>query len=197
MLKFKGFIKKVVDIDENEWSEIKKISKIVTYSKGAIINKEGDIFKNMLFVNKGVIRSYLIDNNGRDFTWGIHYAGEKATMKNLFVIDYASYIKQEPSKLFFEVLENSELISINYHKLENLYSSSSKWLKFGKIMADTGYYTTHHRTLSLLTETAEIRYERLLKENPAILQQIPQYYIASFLGITPQSLSRIRKNYTK
>lgn len=197
MLKFKEFITKMIDIDENEWSEITKILKKVTFKKGDIINKEGDIFKNILFVNSGIIRSYLIDNNGRDFTWHIHYSGDKATMKNLFVVDYASFTNQEPSKLFFEVIENTELIAISYNSLERLYNSAEKWQKLGKIMADTAYYFTHHRTLSLLTETAEVRYERLLKENPTLLQQVPQYYIASYLGITPQSLSRIRKEFSK
>lgn len=197
MLKFKKFITKVIDIDENEWAEINKILKKVTFKKGDIINKEDDIFKNMLFLNTGIIRSYLIDSNGRDFTWGIYYTGDKVTMKNLFVVDYASFTHQEPSKLFFEVLENTELIAIDYQSLENLYNSSEKWQKFGKIMADTAYSFIHHRALSLLTETAEVKYERLLKENASLLQQVPQYYIASFLGITPQSLSRIRKKYGK
>ncbi len=197
MLKLKEFISKIIDIDEKEWLEIKTILKKVNYKKGDIINKEGDIFKNMLFINSGIIRSYLIDNNGRGFTWHIHYSGDKANMSNLFVVDYASFTNQEPSKLFFEVLENTELIAISHNSLEHLYNSSEKWLKFGKVMADTAYYSTHHRTLSLLTETAEVRYERLLKENPTLLQKVPQYYIASYLGITPQSLSRIRKEFGK
>ena len=197
MLKFKEFITKVIDIDKNEWSEINKILKKITYKKGDIINKEGDIFKNILFVNSGIVRSYLIDNNGRDFTWHIHYSGDKANMKNLFVVDYASFTNQEPSKLFFEVIESAELIAISYNSLESLYNSSEKWQKLGRIMADSAYHNTHHRTLSLLAETAEVRYERLLRENPTLLQKVPQYYIASYLGITPQSLSRIRKQYSK
>lgn len=98
--------------------------------------------------------------------------------------------------MFFEVLENAELVSIDYNSLEKLYDLSGKWQKLGKLMADTGYYNIHHRTLSLLTETAETRYKRFLKESPTLLQKVPQYYIASYLGITPQSLSRIR-NKTK
>jgi len=197
MRQFKEFISNIIDIDENEWLEISSISKKVSFKKGEIINKDGDIFKNILFINFGIIRSYLIDSNGRDFTWHIHYTGDKATMKNLFVVDYASFTRQEPSKLFFEVLKTAELIAISYPSLESLYSSSEKWQRLGKIMADTAYYITHHRTMSLLTETAEVRYERLLRENPTLLQLVPQYYIASYLGITPQSLSRIRKEFGK
>ncbi|MCK5814828.1 MAG: Crp/Fnr family transcriptional regulator [Flavobacteriaceae bacterium] len=193
MLKFKKFIAKTIDIDENEWSELKGVLKKVTFKKGDIISREGDVFKYILFVNSGIVRSYLIDQKGRDFTWYIHYNGDCATIKNLFVLDYVSFINQEPGKLFFEVIESAELIRISYNSLESLYNSSEKWRKLGKILVDAGYYFTHHRALSLLTETAEVRYKRLLEENPTLLQQVPQYYIASYLGITPQSLSRIRK----
>jgi len=197
MLKFKEFISSIIDINEDEWLEVITILKKINYKKGDIINKEGDIFKNIFFVNSGIVRSYLIDSNGRDFTWHIHYSGDKAKMKNLFVVDYASFTKQEPSKLFFEVIENTELITFSFNSLERLYNSSEKWQKLGKIMADTAYYFTHHRTISLLTETAEVRYERMLKEDSILLQKVPQYYIASYLGITPQSLSRIRKEFSK
>ena len=195
MFKFKEFISKLIDVDESEWLEAAKMLKKVRFEKGAILNHTGDIFKNIFFLNHGIIRSYLIDDKGREFTWHIHYPGEKATIKNLFVVDYASFTHQEPSRLLFEVIKDAELIAIEYHALEHLYNTSKTWMKLGKIMADTAYYLTHHRTLSLLTETAEQRYERLLKEEPILLQLVPQYYIASYLGITPQSLSRIRKGF--
>jgi CRP-like cAMP-binding protein len=197
MITLREFISTIIEIDEKEWVEINKGLKKVNYKKGEIINKEGDVFKNILFINSGIVRSYFMDSNGRDFTWHIHYSEDDANMKNLFVVDYASFTNQEPSKLFFEVIENAELISIDFLSLERLYNSSEKWLKFGKKMADTAYYLTHHRALSLLTETAEFRYERLLKESPTLLQKVPQYYIASYLGITPQSLSRIRTEMNK
>ena len=197
MNRFKEYISKIIDIDENEWNEAKKILRKMLFNKGDIISRKGDIFKYIFFINSGIIRSYFIDSNGRDFTWQIYYSGDKAVMKNLFVVDYASFTKQEPSKLFFEVIESAELIAIEYNSLEKLYNSSIKWQKLGKIMADTAYYYAHHSALSLLTETAKERYMKLMKENPELLQKVPQYYIASYLGITPQSLSRIRKELDK
>ncbi len=197
MTSFEEFITQIIDIDEKEWNETDVELKKVNYKKGDIINKEGDIFRNIYIINSGIVRSYFIDNEGRDFTWYIHYSGGLANMKNLFVVDYASFIKQEPSKLFFEVIEDAELFSIDFNSIQRLYNLSAKWERFGRLMADEGYYNIHHRTISLLTENAKTRYERLLKENPNLLQIVPQYYIASYLGITPQSLSRIKKEYNK
>lgn len=197
MIEYRKFISSVIEVNDEEWESIQDIFKKAKYKKGELLSKEGDIFKQIFFITKGIIRSYFIDYKGRDFTWHIHYSGAEANMKNLFVVDYASLTKQEPSKLFFEVIEDAELISISNKSLLQLYASSNKWQKLGKIMADTAYYITHHRTLSLLTESAELRYERLVKEDPHILQIVPQYYIASYLGITPQSLSRIRTEVGK
>ncbi len=197
MMTFQKFIEQIIDINEEEWNETDIEFKKVHYKKGDIINKEGEVFRNIYFINSGIVRSYFIDKEGRDFTWYIHYSSEQANMKNLFVVDYASFIRQEPSKLFFEVIEDTELFSIDFNSIQKLYNLSAKWQKLGRLMADEGYYNIHHRTFSLLTENAKTRYKRLLKENPNLLQIVPQYYIASYLGITPQSLSRIRKEYDK
>lgn len=193
MISFKTYISSIINIDNDEFDFLNKLLTTVEYKKGSIIFKEGDIQDKIYFINYGIIRSYFIDINGHDFTWYIHYSGDGANIKNYFVTDYASFTKQVPSRLFFEVLEDAELISIDYGSLNHLYNQSEKWQKFGRLMAEDAYYITHNRTMSLLTETAEVRYNRLLKESPELLWQVPQYYIASFLGITPQSLSRIRK----
>ncbi|MFK5893327.1 MAG: Crp/Fnr family transcriptional regulator [Pseudomonadota bacterium] len=191
---FRKHISKIVEINDEEWIALSNLLSVVEYKKGSIIYNEGDIHDKIYFINHGIIRSYLIDINGNDFTWYIHYSGDGSNIKNIFVTDYASFTRQKQSKLLFEVIKDVELISIGYSSINNLYSLSEKWQKFGRLMAENAYYLTQQRTLSLLTETADIRYKRLLKESPDLLKQVPQYYIASFLGITPQSLSRIRKN---
>ncbi len=192
--KLKIYLFKKIIATDNDWADFEKNTQITSYKKGEIINKEGDIFNNVYFINSGIIRSFIIDSNGHDFTWHIHYSGGTANIKNFFVTDYASFTKQEPSKLFFEIIKDTELVSISHDFLQKLYNSSENWQKFGRIMAETAYYYTHHRALSLLTETAEIRYKRLLQESPDLIKQVPQYYIASYLGVTPQSLSRIKSN---
>ncbi len=197
MIAFQKLIKELINIDEEELNRTNVELRKTHYKKGDFINEKGNVFKNIYFINSGIIRSYLMDSKGRDFTWNIYYSSTLANIKNRIVVDYASFTKQEPSKLFFETIEDTELVSIDFNSLEKLYNSSAKWQKLGRIIANMAYYNVHHRTLSLLTETAKVRYKRLLNENPDLLQLVPQYYIASYLGITPQSLSRIKKECSK
>lgn len=80
---FQEFIEQIIDIDEKDWNAVDIKFNKVYYKKGDIINKEGDVFRNIYFINTGIVRSYFIDNEGRDFTWYIHYSGGQANMKNL------------------------------------------------------------------------------------------------------------------
>lgn len=193
MTSLRESISTISNIDDEDWALLDKVSTIIKFKKGSLIYKGGDVIDKLLFINSGIIRSYLIDSNGKDFTWHIHFSGKGSDFKNHFVTDYASFTKKKPSQLFFEVIKDAELTSIDHSAINGLYNSSERWQKIGRLIAENAYYFTHQRTLSLLTETAEVRYKRLLKESPTLLEQVPQYYIASFLGITPQSLSRIRK----
>jgi CRP-like cAMP-binding protein len=192
MHNFTKYMSSVMNLNELESSQINNLVRNVSYKKGEIITHEGDISKNMMFLKYGIVRSYFIDIDGRDFTWGIYYAGKQARMKNLFVVDYASFISQEPSKLIIEVIKDSQLDSVNYHDLMNLFDSSAKWQRIGRLMADKAYNIVHNRVISLLTEKADVRYNNLLEENAELLEIVPQYVIASYLGIKPQSLSRIK-----
>jgi CRP-like cAMP-binding protein len=191
---FREYIKTIYDFDDFELLQIDKITREVHFKKGAVIYMEGDIINNLMFLNKGIARSYVIDNNGRDFTWGIYYIGKNASMKNLFIVDYASFIEQKPSRLTFEVIEDVTADSLKHQDLIKLFDSSEKWQKFGRLMSDRAYIITHNRVFSLLTENAENRYKKLVDKNPDLFEYVPQYIIASYLGIMPQSLSRIRAN---
>jgi len=101
---------------------------------------------------------------------------------------------REPSRLTFEALTDVEVLSISYNDLQGLYKTSVFWQNAGRMLAEQAYYFNHHRVLSLLAEPAEDRYLRLQRESPYLFEKVPQYLIASYLGMTPQSLSRIRKN---
>jgi CRP-like cAMP-binding protein len=148
-----------------------------------------------MLINSGIARSYIIKEDGKDFTWHFHFSNENsANLKNFFIVDYASFTHQEPSKMNFEALEDCEVIIIDYQVLEKLYNSDIKWQFLGRIIAQEAYYLTHHRTISLLTLTSQERLDDLVNEYPNIFEQVPHYHIASFLGISPQHLSRLRKS---
>lgn len=195
MQKLKDFIGKYIELTDEDLKQFSQHVKIKKYKKNEIIHHIGDLFKNIMFINSGIARSYIIKEDGKDFTWYFHFSNENsANLKNLFMVDYASFTHQEPSKMNFEALQDCEVFILEHKTLEELYSSDVKWQYFGRIMAQKAYYITHHRTISLLTLTAKERLNNLIEEYPNIFEQVPHYHIASFLGIAPQSLSRLRKS---
>ncbi len=192
MQRFREFFQSHTDVSEAEWEQIKARVKIRRYKKGDTIHNIGDVFREMLFINKGLLRSYFIDENGRDFTWQLHFAHPKANLKNLFVLDYASFSMQQPSLMTIEALSDSELYAISFEDREALYALDPKWERFGRKVCEEVYAMTYYRTVSLLTQSAKERYEQLLAEAPELFEVAPQHYIASYLGIAPQSLSRMK-----
>jgi len=193
MQKFKEFFTSKMPISEEEWQRIQEKIKIKTYEKGDVIHHIGDVFEDMMFINKGVVRSYFIDPSGRDFTWQIHFFHPHANLKNLFVVDFASFSQQQPSLMTFEALESTEVYAISYQDREALFSVDKKWEHFGRKVSEEVYSMNYYRTVSMLVDSAEDRYQKLLSESPELFEVVPQHYIASYLGITPQSLSRLKK----
>ena len=195
MEKLLNFVKQYIEINSDDLENIYSIFKLKSFKKNEMIHFNGDVFKDIMLINKGIARSYIIKEDGKDFTWNFHFSNENdVNLKNLFIVDYASFTHQEPSKMNFEALDDCEVYTIEYKVLENLYNSDIKWQYLGRMIAQDAYYLTHHRTISLLTLSAKERLENLLKEQANIFNIVPHYHIASFLGIAPQHLSRLRKS---
>ncbi|WP_183578258.1 Crp/Fnr family transcriptional regulator [Mucilaginibacter sp. X5P1] len=194
MLNFKAYLKTLFDFTDEEFNFFSSRLKVKEYKKGDIIYRDGDINHYSMFINKGLVRSYFLTSGGKEYTWYIHFFHKNASIKNLFVVDYPSFIFSLPGKLFFEVLEDAQLFAIDIKGLTESIEQNNNWQLFGRLISNLAYKHTYNRTLSLLTETAAERYQRLLNETPELFDLVPHYYIASFLSITPQSLSRLRKN---
>lgn len=193
--KYKNFISQYVSLNVLEWQLCKSKLKVIKYQKGEIIHYAGDICKQLYFINSGIVRAYLIDDNGKDYTWSIFFNDDNAEMTNVFVVDYDSFINQSESHLSFEVLEACELLCIDYEEIQSLYKYFKKGEQLGRIMAELAYSHVHKLTINRLTKTARERFELFVKETPYLLDKVPQYHIASYLAITPQSLSRLKKTY--
>lgn len=191
--RFKSYLSTITHLPEDEWDKIVDYLVVKEYSDGEMIHCQGEVFDKISFLNCGLARSYLIDHEGKDFTWSLHFNDHESNIKNLFITDYASFINLEPSQLYFEALADTEVIEIKKDDIDSLYAVSHFWANIGRMISERAYHFTHHRTLSLLSKTAKQRYKALLEENSSLLKIVPQYYIASYLGITPQSLSRIKK----
>jgi CRP-like cAMP-binding protein len=153
--------------------------------KKELLLRSGQNCRNIYFINKGCIRYYyLVD-------------GEEKTaqffFENAWYTDYESFLSGDPSENFVDALEDTELLCLEKSNLEKLYSTFPKFERFGRIVAENAYLGIRYRTKTLTNLTAEERYLKLIEERPKVFDRVPQYYIASYLNITPQSLSRIRK----
>ena len=191
--KYKQFISQYVSFNAFEWRLFKSKLKETHHKKGEIIHYSGEICTNLMFINYGIIRAYIISANGNDHTWSIFFNDENSQITNVYAIDYDSFINQYKSKLSFEVLEDCQLLSLSYDDIQFLYSHSKKAERFGRLMAELAYSYTHNLIIDRLTKTASERYNNFINQTPYLLNKVPQYHIATLLGITPQSLSRIKK----
>ena len=171
-----------------EKSELDIFRSMLTHkilNKKEILLRIGQECRNIYFINTGCIRYYyLVD-------------GEEKTaqffFENGWFTDYESFLAGTPAENFVDALEETELLCLERNNLWKLYEQVPKFEKFGRLMAENSYLGIRHRTKSLTTLSAEQRYLDLMKERPKIFERIPQHYIASYLNIKPQSLSRIRK----
>lgn len=114
-----------------------------------------------------------------------------------FIVSFRSFIYQFPCNYYIEALEDAEILYINYQDLQQLYEQSNEWQKFGRLLAEHFFNHSQGRTEDLLFLSHEARYVNLLATHPNILDRVPAYHIASFLGIKNPSLSRIRKRLSE
>ncbi len=191
---YKKFIYQYVPFSLTEWELLQKLSRVERFKKGEIIHLSGSVFEKIYFLNNGLIRAYIIDADTKNFTWNLFFNDKNSEMTNVYVVDYESFVNKSESKITFEVLEDCELISTTYDNLSLFYNESKASERFGRIMAELAYSSVHNSVINKLTKTAQERYEDLIKNSPYLLEKVPQYHIASFLGVTPQSLSRIKKS---
>ena len=193
--KYKNFIEKYIKLDDKEWELIKSKLTIKKFNKKEIIHHIENISSTTMFVNSGLARSYILDENGKDNTWSIHFNDKNATMINLFIGDYESFINQTPSQFSIEVLEDCEVVCLDYHDVQFLYDNTKIGNKFGRLVTQEAYTYLHHSIIIRQTKSARERFDIFMQSTPYLLNKVPQYHIATFLGITPQHLSRLKKEY--
>ena len=159
-------------------------------AKGELFLKEGHVSNEYMILRQGFMRAYSIDLNGEEVTTAFH-------TNNYPVFEVASFFNRTPSKENIQALSECKGWFITYDQLNMLFHSIPEFREFGRWILVRGFASLKLRMLSMITETAEERYASLLQSNPEIFQYAPLKLIASYLGITDTSLSRIRKEMMK
>ena len=192
---YRAFIEKYVSLNFLEWNLFKSKVKIKRYKKGQTIHHIGDICTKLAFINSGLARAYIIGEDGKDYTWSIFFNDENSHMTNLFVVDYDSFTNQTESNLSIEAIEDCELFIIDYIDIQFMYDKLKKGERFGRLMAQEAYTYLHKMAIDRQLKTAKERFDEFMQKTPYLLDKVPQYHIATFLGITPQHLSRLKNSY--
>ena len=180
------YIIKWTNISEEDEAVIKSAFEPISIKKKKDLLVSGQVCNYLYFITKGCLRSFYIDIKGVEHVYQIR-------MDNNWIGDIDSYFTRQKSKYNIEALEDSDLLRIPVDRLEQLFIEIPSLERYFRILFQKAYINALNRLSATMWETAIDRYNEMLKEHPEIFQRVSLVHIASYLGITPESLSRIRK----
>jgi CRP/FNR family transcriptional regulator, anaerobic regulatory protein len=178
------------DLNSNELQTIFEAHEKVTFKKGDFILKEGKIANEYYCLESGLVRAFAVSTEGNEITTGFFGKDE-------IVIEVASLFLRVPTKENIHALTDCICWKIDINSFQKLFHEVAGFMEWGRAWMSGVLFFTKQRSLSIITEPATERYLALLKQHPQIIQHAPLKYIASYLGITDTSLSRIRREVSK
>jgi CRP-like cAMP-binding protein len=179
-------ISKYIQLTEEENDYFISVLQVKRLRKKQYLVQEGDVCRFETFVNKGCLRAYYVDEKGQE-----HIA--QFAIEGWWISDMYSFFTGTPAHLNVDALEDSEFFCIDKASHEELLLQVPKFERFFRIILQNAYVAHQQRIIANMSKTAEERYLEFLERYPQLEQRVPQHQVASYLGITPESLSRIRK----
>lgn len=187
MKQIKEYLDQIAIISDDDWEFFISKLKRRVIKKKTVFLKLNDIEHHISFIESGVVRLYIPkDNPEKEITFGFSF-------KNQFISAYDSFLTQKPSAYELQALTETTILSITYDDLQAVYKTTQIGNLIGRLTAERLFLIKSKREQNLLNLTAEERYVKLFKERPELLKVIPLKYISSYIGVTAQALSRIRK----
>lgn len=190
MTNLKTFVNKLTPVSAKSWNKFSVLFTPRQLKKGDYFITSGQTAKEAAFLENGIVRGFYRNDIGNEYN------------KHFFVNPslfggFASLVTQTPSQIHQQALTDCNILVANYSKIQNLFDTCPDIERVVRIMAERFFVEKEQREIDLVLLDADKRYKIFQKEFPTLEQQIPQYHIASYLGVTPTQLSRIRKKLSK
>lgn len=185
-----NYLSEVLEVPVEAISGCSNLYQYKKVAKNEFLLKEGEVCLDIFFVEKGLLRMYALDQNGKEHI--IQFAPE-----NWLISDRSSLNFNEKSKYYIEAVEDSEVYVLNKDFFTNMVERFPQTAENNDMLLQKHIRNLQNRVNSLLADTAEERYKTFIKMYHDILQRVPQWMVASYLGITPESLSRVRKELVR
>lgn len=177
-------IERFVNLTDGEWEEVRGHWRQRSFSKGEVITATGQVEQWFSIVKEGVQRIFF-EHDGKETCIGFAYNGSWSGI-------FDSFVSRMPGRFVLQALTPSVLLSIDHASLQRLYGRIPAMERFGRLMLEEAVVARATREVEQLTMNAQERYLRLLRRSPHLLQLVPQKDIASYLGMTPETFSRLR-----
>lgn len=179
----------IVSIDEDHWQEISQLIEMRYYKKNEYFLKKGDVCSTVGFVIKGSFR-FVMHNDGNERTFDF-------SVEDDFVSDYYGLLKSKITSFDIIANQTSNVACISTEQVLKLFEKDMVYQKIGRTIAENEYCKQHERLTSVMYDSPQKRYENLLLNNPDKILNLPQHILANYLGITKETLSRIRSRIVK
>ena len=186
-MRFIEYLRSIINVSEELHLELQRITTNTVVNKGQYLLRSGAQCTDIYYVESGLLRGYYFNEDKEITNW--------LALDSEFATSFYSFIARVPSTESIEALETSELVQLPYASLQQLYADFPETERLGRILTENYYIRLEGRLLSVQFTTARERYQQLLANNPLLLQRAPLGHIASYLGITQETLSRIRAQY--
>ncbi len=178
-----------VSLTDDEWELCKNNFRPKRALKRQFLLQEGDVCRQLTFIEKGALYSYSVDSKGNQHVLRFAFDG-------WWIADLQSFFTGNPSTLNIEVLEDSELLVLDRKNHEKLLEEIPAYERYHRIIVENAYVALQQRVENALGRTAEEKYARLIEYNPKFMNRVPLNLVASYLGISPETLSRVRGNFS-
>ena len=183
-------ISRYVKLTQEEEEKLSSIIKTSRVKKKQFIIQPGFVCQCRTYISEGAFRVYYLDDDGKEHTVSIG-------VEDWFVTDFYSYINQSPALNYAEAIEDSIILQMKYEDIEPLCREIHALSEYFRLTTEKAFAFSRRRVISNISKSAEERYDEYVDKYPHIVNRVPQYVLASYLGMSPEFLSKIRKNKMK